>query len=120
MEINVHKSDDKGNIITLLVKHCDCWHRNWLMVPAGFESDGCSIPRFLWSTISPAIDPRTLRAGVCHDWIYRRHPAGWTRSMADSMFYDFCRADGLNWWAAQKAYWGLRMFGGAAWEAAKK
>jgi len=31
------------------------------------------------------------------------------------MFYDLCREYGLGWWRAQKAYWGLRLFGWKAW-----
>ena len=35
--------------------------------------------------------------------------------MADEMFYDLIREDGLSWYRAQKAYWGVRIFGGLAW-----
>lgn len=119
--IKIHHEDEAGNIITLLDNLTVIYDYSVITVPAGFKSDGASIPRFLWATISPAIDPRTLRAAICHDYIYRVQPARWTRKDADMMFYEFCREDGLSWWPAQKAYYGLRLFGGAAWnDSAKK
>lgn len=120
MQIDIHQSDEQGDILTLLEPLEINWKGRILIVPAGFRSDGASVPEFLWATVSPAIDPRTIRAAVAHDYLYRHHPEGWTRADADAMFYDLIREDGLNWWRSQKAYWGLRMFGGSAWEAVGK
>ncbi len=116
MKIEVHKSDESGDILTLLEPLEINWNGRGLIVPAGFKSDGASVPEFLWSTVSPAIDPRTVRGAVAHDYVYRHHPEGWTRADADNMFYDLIREDGLGWWRAQKCYWGVRLFGGKAWE----
>ena len=113
--VSIHASDARGNILTLLAPLEFIWRDRTILIPAGFESDGVSTPRFLWATISPAIHPQTLRAGIAHDYIYRTQPDNWTRADADKMFYDLCREDGLAWWRAQKAYWGLRLFGRAAW-----
>ena len=119
--IKIHHEDDAGNIITLLDNLTVIYDYKVITIPEGFRSDGFSTPRILWSTISPAIDQRTLRAAICHDYIYRVQPAGWTRKDADLMLYQFCREDGLSWWPAQKAYYGLRLFGGTAWnDSAKK
>ena len=84
-------------------------------VPAGFESDGASVPEFLWATVSPAIDPRTLDGALAHDYLYRTCPQGWTRKAADGLFYDYIRAHGLSFFRSQKAYWGVRLFGGKSW-----
>lgn len=115
VRIEIHKADDENNIITLLEPLEVIWLQYRITVPAGFKSDGASVPEFLWDDVSPAIDPRTIRAAIIHDFIYRTHPEGWTRKMADDLFYDLCRADGLCLYKAQKAYWGVRMFGGYAW-----
>lgn len=120
MLILIHKETDKGNIITLKVPLQIFWRERVFTIAAGFESDGCFTPRFLWSSVSPAIHPQTLRAAVAHDYIYRTQPEGWTRAEADEMFYDLCREDGFSWWRSQKAYWGLRFFGGTAWEENKE
>lgn len=113
--IDIHPETENGDCLTLLEPLEIEWNDRRFTVPAGFESDGVSTPRFLWATISPAVDPRTLRGGIAHDYIYRTQPEGWSRADADNMFYDLCREDGFGWWPAQKAYWGLRLFGGNAW-----
>ena len=123
--ISIHHEDEAGNVITLLESLVAVYDSGGALklftVPEGFRSDGFSTPRFLWATISPAIDQRTLRAAVCHDYIYRTQPQDWTRKDADLMLYQFCREDGLGWFAANKAYYGLRLFGGKAWnDSAKK
>ena len=87
-----------------------------ITVPAGFRCDGASVPAFLWSSVSPQIDPRTLRGAIVHDFIYRTHPPQWSRRDADKLFYGLIRADGLSWWKSQKAYLGVRLFGASSWE----
>ena len=115
MKINIHQEDARGDIITVLedVETSD------FIIPAGFESDGVSVPRFFWRFISPPIDPRTIRAGVTHDWIYRNRPPGWTRAEADLLFLCFLIEDGLPILASLKAYLGVRIGGGPAWQPPK-
>ena len=120
-KVLIHEETERGDILTVSDPFHFMYNGKFGIVPVGFESDGFSTPRFLWATISPAIDQRTLRAAICHDYIYRVQPAGWTRKDADLMLYQFCREDGLGWYAANKAYYGLRLFGGTAWnDPAKK
>ena len=114
-QIELIRKAENGDIFRLTRDMKYRWHGVTFIVPAGFESDGASVPRFLWSSVSPQIDPRTLAGAIGHDFLYRRHPAGWTRAEADDFFYDVIREDGLSWWKAQKAYWGVRLFGGSAW-----
>lgn len=115
VKVEIHREDNQNNVITLSEDLIVIWDDRVIRVPAGFKSDGVSVPQFLWDDVSPAIDHRTIRAAIIHDWIYRTHPDGWTRKMADDLFYDFCRMDGLNWWRSQKSYWGVRIFGGYSW-----
>ena len=115
MIIDIHHADENGDIITLQEDLSVTWHEKNVTVPAGFKCDGASIPRFLWSSVSPAIDPRTLRGAVVHDYLYRTAPENWNRKEADDLFYDLIREDGLGWWKSQKAYWGVRMFGSSSW-----
>ena len=115
MKIEIHKETAQGDIITLLEDLTVQFNGKTLTVPAGFQSDGASVPQFLWDSVSPQIDPRTLRGALVHDYIYRNAPDQWTRKEADDLFYEFIREDGLSWWSAQKAYWGVRLFGTSAW-----
>ncbi len=112
MKVDIHFADGRGNVITVL----EAVETSDFTIPAGFESDGVSVPRFFWRIISPPIDPRTIRAGVVHDWIYRHQPAGWTRRRADAVFRRILIEDGVERWRAWLAWAGVRIGGGKAWE----
>ena len=116
IEIRVHQEDARGNVYTLIksIK----WHG--LTVPAGFESDGASVPRFFWRYVFPPGDSRAMFAAFIHDFIYRTHPQGWTRKAADEAFRSLLLEDGVSKSRARRAYWGVRLFGGSSWEAGGK
>lgn len=115
VKVEIYPPNNNGDIIRLL-EDLEIWGQEWLLVvPAGFESDGASVPRFLWSIVSPVIDHRTIRAALAHDYIYREHPVGWSRKLADELFYRLCREDGLSMIKSTLAYHGIRIFGGNAW-----
>lgn len=111
VKVSVHSSDAKGNVYTLLepLSYGD------LTVPAGFKSDGASVPRIFWRIVFPPGDSRALRAAIIHDYIYRTHPAGWTKEAADELFYDLLIEDGIGEFSASLAYWGVRLFGRSSW-----
>lgn len=113
LEVAIHTEDERGNVYTLLKPFYYCG----LEIPAGFESDGASVPRIFWSSVFPPGDSKALRPAMIHDFIYRTHPHGWTRKMADEAFYDLLVRGGVSKWRATKAYWGVRLFGGSAWKA---
>ena len=113
MLIDIHQTDEQGNVYTLRE---DLYYKG-LTVPAGFSSDGASVPRFFWRIVFPPGDQRAIRAAFLHDWIYRTHPAGWSREAADGLFLNVLLEDGVPKSSAYLAYWGVRLFGGAAWKA---
>ena len=113
MLIDIHQSDAMGNIFTLK----EDLHYGCLTVPAGFESDGASVPRFFWRLVFPPGDQKALRAAFVHDWLYRTHPAGWIREAADLLFLKLLLADGMPKLNAVLAWLGVRLFGGQAWKA---
>lgn len=116
MLVDVHTSDEMGNVYTLR----EPLTYGGLTVPAGFESDGASVPRFFWRIVFPPGDTRALRAAFVHDWIYRTHPEGWSREAADNLFRRVLIEDGVSRSSAALAYYGVRLFGGGAWEAGGK
>lgn len=113
IKTEIHRETENGDVLTLLEDLHVSWRGKTLVVPAGFKSDGASVPRALWSTVCPNIDPRTLRAAIVHDYIYRNAVPGWTRLEADELFYDFMVEDGFPKFKAGVAYYGVRWFGGA-------
>ena len=111
MKVEIHRSDEMGNVYRLLepLTYED------LTVPAGFESDGASVPRFFWRIVFPPGDTKALRAAFLHDYIYRTHPAGWTKAQADDLFRKILIEDGVSRTSAALAYYGVRLFGGSSW-----
>ena len=120
MKIDIHTETERGDIITLAESHVETWRGRTFTVPAGFESDGVSTPRFLWTSISPKVHQQTIRGGIDHDWLYREQPEGWTRKEADQLFFDVIREDGFSPIRARLAYTGLRLFGKKAWNENKR
>ena len=116
MLIDVHKTDEQGNVFTLR----EDLHYKDLTVPAGFSSDGASVPRFFWRIVFPPGDQGAIRAAFLHDWIYRTHPAGWSREAADGLFLNVLLEDCVPKSSAYLAYWGVRLFGESAWKAGGK
>ena len=113
LDVRVHQEDERGNVYTLLhgFRYCG------LEIPAGFESDGASVPRFFWRTVFPPGDPAALMPAFVHDYVYRTHPDGWTRDEADRAFKLLLLDSGVPSARANLAYWGVRMFGASAWKA---
>lgn len=116
MLVDVHTTDEMGNVFTLREE----LSYGGLTVPAGFSSDGASVPRFFWRVVFPPGDNRALRAAFLHDWIYRTHPAGWSREAADNLFRRVLIEDGVPQICAGLAYRGVRLFGGRAWKEGNK
>ena len=113
LKIEVHKSDRYGNVYRLLEPIVYMG----LIIPIGFESDGASVPRFFWRLVFPPGDARALYAAFVHDYIYRTHPLGWTKTDADKIFEHLLIGGGIAKWRAKLAYWGVCLFGKASWKA---
>ena len=88
----------------------------WHTIPAGYVSDGASVPRFFWRILSPNIDGRTLLPSIIHDFEYENGIG--TRKAADFDYgarlyenhYGIIRS-GLTWI-------GVRIGGTRHWRAA--
>ncbi|MBR4674192.1 MAG: DUF1353 domain-containing protein [Victivallales bacterium] len=82
-------------------------------IPAGFKSDGMSVPRFLWSVISPQIDAVTLEPSIIHDFLYSEKIC--TREEADEWYYEALLKNGYQRIKAKLVYAGIRLFGKSHW-----
>ena len=82
-----------------------------LTVPAGFETDFTSIPRFFWRLLPPT---RTYgKAALIHDYLYRT-PGQVCRRYADDIFLEAMGVLGVGWLTRHTLYWAVRGFGGTA------
>ena len=119
LDVSVRVSEETGNVYTLrsplTLAVCSGSRPCMLTIPAGFASDGASVPRFFWRCVFPPGHPGAMPAALAHDWLYRRDVSGWTRLMADTLFAVLLLVCGIAWHRAALAFLGVRLFGRRAW-----
>lgn len=93
-----------------------------LTVPAGFETDGASVPRIFFPLIS-AWD-LSFSAPIVHDYLYRTqgrpltvYPSAraFTRRETDRIFRYLQEDEGVWWWRRWSSWFAVRLFGFLAW-----
>jgi hypothetical protein len=109
---------DDGRSIRINTEYYFLLDGKQMCIPAGWVSDGASIPRFLWCSLgSPFVGKH--RAGcILHDFLYWSNYQD--RKFSDVCMYDMMRADGTAWVRASLIYRGVRMGGWVAWNNHKK
>ena len=81
-------------------------------VPAGFETDFASVPRF-FSRLFPATGTWSKPA-VVHDYLYQA-PGGCSRFLADCLFREAMIQEGVKPWRAWLMWVAVRCFGRGVW-----
>lgn len=84
-----------------------------VLIPAGFETDFASIPRFFWRYMHPT-DKRIGKMAVVHDWYYRSPWCAVTRAQADNALRAGMEALGANRFDREAVWCAVRMGGGGA------
>ena len=115
-----HLEDSRGNVFTVLYPYRVNYGGKTFLIPRGFESDGASVPRLFWRVVFPNSDSHATTAGICHDYIYRMQPEGWTREEADRMFLALLVEFGTPVHQALAACHAVRLFGWIAWRENRK
>jgi hypothetical protein len=83
-------------------------------VPAGFITDGASVPRPLWMFYPP--DGLHRAAAVAHDWLYKNKGFGkYSRAVADKLFFDLMIEFKVNPTKANVMWAGVRLGGWLPW-----
>ena len=78
-------------------------------VPAGFESDGASIPRVFWPLFGSPFGREYRIAALVHDYYCEKRIA--LSSRTHRVFFEGCVASGLPKRDSWLAYWAVRSFG---------
>lgn len=86
-------------------------------LPAGFGTDGASIPRFLWRLCGTPLEVPRLYAALVHDWLYSGGDVTASREDADKLYRDIQIALDVSRVKAYVEYYALRWFGGSHWYA---
>ena len=99
-----------GDTFVTLEDHRFTYKGTTYVIPAGYRSDGASVPRFFWRVLSPKIDPQTLDPSVEHDYMYD-HAIG-SRLGADRHYLARLVEYGYPIWKTVLTYYAVRIFGG--------
>jgi len=81
------------------------------VIPAGFVTDGASVPRGLWNLFPPF--GRYNKAALLHDWLYQF--GAMTRAQADYVFLEAMKELGVGLLTRWAMYSGVRAGGWVAW-----
>ena len=76
-------------------------------VPAGFISDGATVPRLLWPLFPPI--GKYLKATLVHDYLLTQNPQD--RKTADLAFKACLTELGIAPWRANAMFWAVRVYG---------
>jgi len=80
-----YKRLDDGETVAVLQKDMAYYtSKGQIVVPKGFESDGCSMPRFFWRLFGHPFDMQYLREAILHDYLYKTQQ--FDRKTADMIF----------------------------------
>jgi hypothetical protein len=80
-----------------------------LYIPAGFTTDGASIPRFFWRIVGHPFQSSCILAAVVHDWLYVTKK--FTQKEADKLFYKLLKESGNSKVKSWLFYRAVRAFG---------
>jgi hypothetical protein len=101
-----------------------------ITIPAGFQTDGASIPRCLQWIVGASFDNGFRAAALVHDWLYYTHRAdmddimfGYPKRIirwiepgqADACLLDLLAQNGVGWIRRRAIYHAVRLFGGDYW-----
>ena len=101
-----NKNDDRLMKLLEDFKYIDSKGKEWL-APAGFITDGASIPRFFWRLMSSPFVGDYRRAAILHD--IESKNKNYSQKEIHNLFYEMMVADGVSkfkaWLMHQSVYW---------------
>lgn len=80
-----------------------------LEVPAGFRTDGASIPAIFWPIVGHPLTGDHAAAAILHDCLYRQGRV--SRADADGIFRRALRESGVPGWRRRLLWLAVRLFG---------
>ena len=83
-----------------------------IIVKKGFDFDGASIPKWLWSIIGSPFTGNYVRAALFHDGLYACCTLD--RKLSDEIFLDLMKEDGVGYFKRYSMYLAVRAFGSRA------
>jgi hypothetical protein len=78
-----------------------------IVAPAGFTTDGASIPWWGWLIVGPPMTGRYVEAAVIHDFLYVNHD--YSRARSDEIFLEAMKVCQVTKWKRRLMYRALRI-----------
>lgn len=85
-----------------------------IQINPGFDFDGASIPRGLWSVVGSPMTDGYQRAGCLHDALYASEH--FYRAFCDKLFLEAMESDGVSYIKRTAMYTAVKMFGWTVWK----
>ena len=85
-------------------------------VKKGFDFDGASIPRLLWSIYGSPLNGNYVVASLIHDGLYASQKV--SKSISDRIFLDIMKQSNVGYIKRTSMYLAVKMFGGKDWKKA--
>ena len=87
-------------------------------VKKGFDFDGASIPKWLWSIYGSPLNGNYVVASLIHDGLYASQKV--SKSVSDKIFLDIMKQSNVGYIKRTSMYLAVTMFGGKDWKEASK
>ena len=92
-----------------LIKLVESYEHDIYKIPAGYISDGSSIPRLFWVSVGSPFLPEFRSASIVHDYLYSEGIGD--RKKADELYRSILKNNHVVWWRRNIQYIILRLFG---------
>ena len=87
-------------------------------IKKGFDFDGASIPKWLWSIYGSPLNGNYVVASLIHDGLYASQKV--SKSIADKIFLDVMKQSNVGYIKRTSMYLAVKLFGGKDWKEASK
>ena len=87
-------------------------------VKKGFDFDGASIPKVLWSVIGSPMEGNYVPGAVIHDGLYASQKV--SKMVADNIFLDLMKQSNVGYVKRTSMYLAVKVFGGKDWKKANE
>ena len=89
-----------------------------ITVKKGFDFDGASIPKWLWSIYGSPLNGNYVVASLVHDGLYASQKV--SKSVSDKIFLDIMKQSNVGYIKRTSMYLAVKMFGGKDWKEASE
>ena len=87
-------------------------------VKKGFDFDGASIPKWLWSIYGSPLNGNYVVASLIHDGLYASQKV--SKSLSDKIFLDIMKQSNVGYIKRTSMYLAVKMFGAKDWKEASE